>query len=103
MVENKKEIIKKLGSRIKQLRIIKGLKRRHVKELLKDNLWIETYSKIECGCYTEIPTEKTLKIIAKMLEIEPYELLSIVGKVDSEIAAIINSNPKKYYELIKKA
>lgn len=50
-------------------------------------------SKIEKGRLPYSPSEETLRLLAKALEIEPLELLQKAEKVPDELALIANNQP----------
>ncbi len=85
----KSEINKQLGKRIQYLRKQKGLSQEKLAEAL--NIATTSLSYIETG--RGFMTLNTLENMAKILEVEPYEIFQNIS---------INSNEEMYNYLIKK-
>lgn len=95
-----KQQLENLGRMLREARIRKGLLQKDVAKMIK--LYRITYNKYEKGNYFT-PSQEKLKKIAKVLDLDIAELLANINTIDDDLIALINNNPKKNYEHIKKA
>lgn len=89
-----------LGVLIRRLRKEKGL----TQAALGDAVGVgESYiSKIEADKLSYTPSEETLRLIAKELEIDPLTLLSLAKKTPEEMRAIAESEQaREFFNLVR--
>ena len=87
------ELKKKLGKRIKEIRLSRNIPQEYVAEVLGINP--SNYSRIETGY--SYPRSENLEKICEVLEVSPKELfdfehLEDIESIRSELVSIINSN-----------
>lgn len=58
-------------------------------------------SKVERGTAESLPSEATIKELAKVLGEDSDVLLALAGKVSSELQAVIRKRPKLFADLIR--
>jgi len=79
--------VQNLGARLRQLRKATGMSQRAVADRVKIDF---TYlSKIESGLM--YPSEEVLKKLAKVLDADKDELITLAGKVPSDLAKVLRN------------
>lgn len=79
--------VKNLGARLRQLRKETGMSQREVADKVKIDF---TYlSKIESGLM--YPSEEVLKKLAKVLNADKDELITLAGKVPSDLSEVLKN------------
>ncbi len=89
-----------LGTLIRRLRKAKGLTQAVLAEAIGVD---ESYiSKIEANKISYSPSEETLRLIAKELETDPLQLLSLAQKAPEEMRAIADSEQaREFFSLLR--
>jgi len=87
------ELKKKLGRRIKEIRLNKNIPQEYIAEILEINP--SNYSRIETGC--SYPRSENLEKICKVLEVSPKELFNFehhdeIVNIRSELFSVLESN-----------
>lgn len=89
-----------LGTLVKRLRKAKSLTQAQLGEAIGVG---ESYiSKIEADKLSYTPSEETLRLLAKELETDPLELLSLAEKTPEEMKAISGSEEaREFFSLVR--
>lgn len=95
-----KEQKESLGALVRRLRKAKGL----TQSVLAETIGVdESYiSKIEADKLSYSPSEETLRLIAKELDTDPLQLLSLAKKAPEEMRAIADSEQaREFFSLLR--
>ena len=90
----------KLGVLVRRLRKEKGL----TQAVLAESVGVdESYiSKIEADKLSYAPSEETLRLIAKQLEVDPLQLLALAEKAPEEMREIAKSKQaREFFNLVR--
>src|SRR5215210_3849249 len=90
----------KLGETIRRLRKDRGTTQAQLAEAIGVD---ESYiSKIETGRLSYTPSEETLRLMARVLEADPLELLSLAQKTPDELQSLVGSpSAREFLELVR--
>lgn len=100
MSNKKRKDSEKLGETIRKRRKELGLTQLQLAEAGGVD---ESYvSKIETGRLPYTPSEETLRLMARKLEMDPLQLLSLARKAPSELRSVAESeSAREFFELVR--
>src|SRR5436190_9035558 len=100
MANTKQNGAEKLGETVRRLRKALGLTQDQLAEASGVD---ESYiSKIETGRLPYTPSEETIRLMAKTLEVDSLELLTLAEKVPNELQSLAGSpSAREFFELVR--
>jgi transcriptional regulator with XRE-family HTH domain len=100
MANTKQNGSEKLGETVRRLRKALGLTQYQLAEASGVD---ESYvSKIETGRLPYTPSEETLRLMARKLQTDPLQLLSLAKKAPSELRSAAESeSAREFFELVR--
>jgi transcriptional regulator with XRE-family HTH domain len=100
MANTKQNGAEKLGETVRRLRKALGLTQDQLAEASGVD---ESYvSKIETGRLPYTPSEETLRLMARKLQTDPLQLLSLAKKAPSELRSAAESeSAREFFELVR--
>jgi transcriptional regulator with XRE-family HTH domain len=100
MRNNEENRAEKLGQTLRGLRKNKRLTQAQLAEAIGVD---ESYiSKIETGRLPYTPSEETIRLMAKTLEVDSLELLTLAEKVPNELQSLAGSpSAREFFELVR--
>jgi transcriptional regulator with XRE-family HTH domain len=100
MRNNEENRAEKLGQTLRRLRKNKKLTQAQLAEAIGVD---ESYiSKIETGRLPYTPSEETIRLMAKTLDVDSLELLTLAEKVPNELQSLAGSpSAREFFELVR--